>query len=175
MPIVPDIRHDSVVLRGVEIDLASDIGHGFIVDCARTLEGTLTEDQVKAKYKLSDADWEGFINNEPLIEKVQRERERRIHNGTATREKAQYLFCDTPDVLDGIIHDGSLSPRHRVDAIRELRAVATGGPENPSAGTSAPFLIRIDLSAAGGEVIELGGQAAGNSSNKAGDDCEPVL
>ena len=85
---------------------------------------------------------------------MQREKERRIANGTATREKAQHLFLATPDVLSGIIHDADLSPRHRVDACRELRAVATSGSESTPA-TGDQFIIRIDLTAGGGEVIEF--------------------
>ena len=95
-----------------------------------------------------------MAENEPLVQAVQREKERRIANGTATREKAQHLFLATPDVLNGIIHDANLSPRHRVDACRELRAVATGGSESTPA-TGDQLIIRIDLTAGGGEVIEF--------------------
>jgi hypothetical protein len=145
----------SVVLRGIEISLDSDVGYGFIVDCSRYLEGLLAEDQIKTKYQFTDADWERLAENEPLVHAVQREKGRRIANGTATREKAQHLFFATPDVLDGIIHDESLSPRHRVDACRELRAVATGGPESTSPARGDRFVIRIDLTAGGGEVLEF--------------------
>ena len=40
-------QRGSVVLRGVEIDLDSDIGYGFIVDCSRFCEGLLAEDKIK--------------------------------------------------------------------------------------------------------------------------------
>jgi len=147
-------QRGSVVLRGIEIDLDSDIGCGFIVDCCRFCEGLLTEDQIKTKYGLNDNAWARLAENEPLVQAVQREKERRIANGAATREKAQHLFLATPDVLNGIIHDANLSPRHRVDACRELRAVATSGSEStPASGDR--FIIRIDLTAGGGEVIEF--------------------
>jgi hypothetical protein len=97
----------------------------------------------------------GLAENEPLVQAVQREKERRTANGTATREKAQHLFLATPDVLDGIIHDVSLSPRHRVDACRELRAVATSGSEENTPARGDRFIIRIDLTAGGGEVLEF--------------------
>ena len=147
-------QRGSVVLRGIEIDLDSDIGCGFIVDCSRFCEGLLAEDQIKMKYKLTDTDWARLAENEPLVQAVQREKERRIANGAATREKAQHLFLATPDVLNGIIQDANLSPRHRVDACRELRAVALSGSEStPAAGDR--FVIRIDLTAGGGEVLEF--------------------
>jgi hypothetical protein len=50
-------QRGSVVLRGIEIDLDSDIGCGFIVDCCRFCEGLLVEDQIKSKYKLANTDW----------------------------------------------------------------------------------------------------------------------
>src|SRR6516165_4842421 len=57
-------QRGSVVLRGIEIDLDSDIGCGFIIDCCRFCEG-----------------------------------------------------------------DATTSPRHRIEAARELRQVALGGSE----------------------------------------------
>jgi len=43
------IRSAAVVLRGVEIDLDSDIGYGFIVDCSRFCEALLGEAEIKLK------------------------------------------------------------------------------------------------------------------------------
>ena len=143
----------SVVLRGVEISLDSDVGYGFIIDCSRYLEGLLSEGQIKTKYQFTNTDWERLAENEPLVQAVHREKARRIASGTATREKAQHLFFTAPDVLDGIIHDESLSPRHRVDACRELRAVATSGSEESTPARGV--IIRIDLTAGGGEVLEF--------------------
>jgi hypothetical protein len=175
----PNSQSGSVVLRGTEISLDSDVGNGFIVDCSRYLEGLLTEDQIKAKYKLTDTDWAGLAENEPLVQAVQREKERRIASGVATREKAQHLFFATPDVLDGIIHDESLSPRHRVDACRELRAVATSGSEENTPARSDRFIIRIDLTAGGGEVLEFDkpltiGPKPDEHENEKGENDEPI-
>jgi hypothetical protein len=167
----------SVVLRGVEISLDSDIGYGFIIDCSRYLEGLLSEDQIKTKYQFTDTDRAGLAENEPLVQAVHREKERRIASGTATREKAQHLFFTTPDVLDGIIHDASLSPRHRVDACRELRAVATSGSEENTPVRSDRFIIRIDLTAGGGEVLEFDKALAiepEHRGNEKGESDEPI-
>jgi len=91
----------SVVLRGVEIGLDSDIGVGFVDDCCRFCEGLVTEDQIKSKYKLNDNAWSQLGDNEPLQQAVQRARERRVRNGDAARQKAQFLFLAAPDVLGG--------------------------------------------------------------------------
>jgi hypothetical protein len=175
----PNSQRGSVVLRGIEINLDSDVGYGFIVDCCRFCEGLLAEDQIKTKYKLTDTDWAGLAENEPLVQAVHREKERRIANGTATREKAQHLFLATPDVLDGIIHDVSLSPRHRVDACRELRAVATSGSEENTPARGDRFIIRIDLTAGGGEVLEFDKALTiepkpDEHENKKGENDEPI-
>jgi hypothetical protein len=172
-------QRGSVVLRGIEIDLDSDIGYGFIVDCCRYCEGLLAEDQVKTKYKLTDTDWARLAENEPLVQAVQREKARRIANGAATREKAQHLFLATPDVLDDIIQDESLSPRHRVDACRELRAVATSGSEESTPARGDRVIIRIDLTAGGGEVLEFDKALAVESKhsedeNEKGENDEPI-
>jgi hypothetical protein len=154
MQVDSNSQRGSVVLRNVEIGLDTDVGDGFVLDCARYCEGLLTENQVKTKYKLSDDAWSQLGDNEPLLQAVERRKERRIRNGDAAREKAQHLFVAAPDVLSTIINDANLSPRHRVDACRELRAVATSGSESAPA-TGDQFIIRIDLTAGGGEVVEF--------------------
>jgi hypothetical protein len=147
-------QRGSVVLRGIEIDLDSDIGCGFIVDCCRFCEGLLAEDKIKSKYGLTDTDWTRLAENEPLVRAVETEKARRVRDGTAAREKAQWLFVQAPDVLGNILNDTTTSPRHRIEAARELRQVATGGAESTPA-TGDRFIIRIDLTAGGGEVVEF--------------------
>jgi hypothetical protein len=93
------LQRGSVVLRGVEIDLDSDIGYGFIVDCCRFCEGLLAEGEIKLKYGLTDSAWTRLTDNAPLLEAVQREKERRVRDSAAAREKAQHLFVAAPDVL----------------------------------------------------------------------------
>ena len=147
-------QRGSVVLRGIEIDLDSDIGCGFIVDCCRFCEGLFAEDKIKSKYGLTDSAWARLANNELLVRAVETEKARRVRDGTAAREKAQWLFVQAPDVLGNILNDTTASPRHRIEAARELRQVATGGAESTPA-TGDRVIIRIDLTAGGGEVIEF--------------------
>ena len=98
--------------------------------------------------------WARLAENGPLVQAVETEKARRVRDGTAAREKAQWLFVQAPDVLGNILNDTTTSPRHRIEAARELRQVATGGAESTPA-TGDRVIIRIDLTAGGGEVIEF--------------------
>ena len=80
-------QRGSVVLRNIEIDLDSDIGCGFVTDCARFCEGLLAEDKIKSKYGLADSAWARLAENEPLVQAVETEKTRRVRDGTAAREK----------------------------------------------------------------------------------------
>jgi hypothetical protein len=143
-----DARNGSVILRGVEIDLDSDIGAGFVVDCARQVEDLIGPEQLKAKYQLSEAAWRQLASNEPLQQALERARERRIRSGEAARERAQFLFLAAPTVLSDILNDSGASPRHRIEAARELRQTAAMGSETATPAAEH-FSIRIDLTAGG--------------------------
>lgn len=101
----------------------------FLADMARFAEGALSESDVRKRHYLSDEDWERLGSDDALVRAIQDEKTRRIRNGTHAREKAQKVFVKTPDVLDEILSDKSASPRHRIEASRELRATAAVGPE----------------------------------------------
>jgi hypothetical protein len=153
-----DALHGSVVLRGIEISLDSDIGNGFVVDCTRHVEELVSAEQLKAKYRLTEEAWRQLAENEPLQHAVERTKERRIRSGAAAKEKAQHLFLTAPSVLSSILNDSAASPRHRIEAARELRQTAAIGSE--AATLSAEhFSIRIDLTAGGNkdDVIVIDG------------------
>jgi hypothetical protein len=65
----------------------------------------------------------------------------------AARELAAKAFVRAPAVLDRIMTHAD-SPRHQIDAIRELRATATGGDGDGPSQTEK-FNIIINLSADG--------------------------
>jgi len=148
----------SVVLRGVKIDLDTDIGTGFTIDCTRHVEDLISAEQLKAKYQLTEEAWRQLADNEPLQQAVERQKERRIRSGEAAREKAQHLFVTAPGVLSDILNDRSASPRHRIEAARELRQTAAAGSE-AATQTAERFSIRIDLTAGGNpdDVIVIDG------------------
>jgi len=165
-----DALGGSVVLRGVEIDLDSDIGTGFVVDCTRHVEDLISAEQLRAKYRLDEEAWRGLADNEPLQRAVARQKERRIRSGEAAKEKAQHLFLSAPGVLSDILNDSSASPRHRIEAARELRQTAAIGSE-AATQTAERFSIRIDLTAGGNrdDVIVIDGP-----TRKVGPDVETL-
>lgn len=116
-----------VVLRGVSAALDSDVGQAFVLDCARHTEGLLADLEIKNKWKLSDEDWHQLGSNNSLLQAVRSEREHRILNGDAAREGAQHRLVKAPIVLGDILTDEKISPRHRIEAARELRQAAASG------------------------------------------------
>jgi hypothetical protein len=114
----------SIVLRGLPVPLDSDVGGAFISDCARHTEDLLTDEEIKSKWGLDDREWEGLSENAPLVDAVRAERDRRVRNGDAAREAAQRHFAKAPAVLNEILNDELASPRHRIEAAKELRAAA---------------------------------------------------
>jgi hypothetical protein len=94
---------------------------------------------------LDDAGWQQLAVNEPLQQRVGAQKEKRIRNGEVAREKAAHLFVEAPTVLGDILRDPTNSPRHRVDAIRELRACAGVGAEDKPADERERFVININF------------------------------
>ena len=119
--------------------------HSFISDLARFAEGIVSQQDVKKKYRLEESEWDALGENDELVRAVDAEKVRRIRNGSSARERAQLKFVAAPDVLGNILTDNSASPRHRFEASRELRAVASVGPE--ATPTEDRFQITINLGA----------------------------
>jgi hypothetical protein len=66
-------------------------------------------------------------------------------NGDASRQAAAKIFTEEgPPTLGSVLRDQRASPRHRVDAARELRATARFDDEKPSTDTER-FTITINL------------------------------
>lgn len=143
----------SVVLRGLTVALDTDAGEAFIADCARNTEGLLTDREIKTKYELRDEDWGSLADNTPLLRAVRAERERRIQNGAAAREAAQRHFATAPTILNRILSDEQVAPRHRIEAARELRQVAGNGPSQ-TPGPAEKFVIMINLGGDDNLVVE---------------------
>jgi hypothetical protein len=144
-PITGPMPAGSVTLRGVAMDLASDVGVAFVADCCRHTEALLSDNDVKEKWNLSDKDWVALTTNGPLLAAVRNERFRRIQTGEAVREAAQRHLAKAPSVLGSILANEEISPRHRIEAARELRQTVGGEPEN--ATPNEKFIIRINLGA----------------------------
>jgi hypothetical protein len=118
--------------------------HEFVVDLARFAEGSLTERQVKKKYRFTDDVWATLGEDDGLVERIEAEKLRRIRDGSAARERAQQIFATAPNVLGDILNDGGASPRHRIESAKELRQIATPAAEGAAADR---FVITINLGA----------------------------
>ena len=117
--------------------------HEFVTDLARYAEGLYSEAAVKKKWHFDDATWLQLGDDEKLIEAIEAEKVRRIRNGVTARERAQQHFATAPNVLGNILNDDGVSPRHKIESVRELRAIASTGPE--AAQAADRFVIHIDL------------------------------
>jgi hypothetical protein len=136
---------DIVQLRS-PIDLTSDLGHAFVVDAARAAEGLLTDAELQEAYKLTPADWIAITKDAALGRAVRDERARRVRNGTAARESAARHFVKMPTILAGIAENQASSPRHVIEAAKEIRAVAAGNSADRPSQTEK-FVIQINLGA----------------------------
>jgi hypothetical protein len=145
---------DVIPLSKSPMDLNSDAGHRFVVDCTRAGEGLLSDKELQEKYELSPADWANITKDMALGRAVRAERERRMLDGTAARESACRHFVKAPGVLAGIMESAASSPRYIIDAARELRSTAAVGSGADRPRETERFLIRIDLTAGGGDVTE---------------------
>lgn len=143
----------SVVLRGVTVALDSDVGQVFVADCTRNVEGLLPDSEIKNKYELSHQDWEQLASNTPLLYAVRAERARRISNSECAREAARLHFAKAPNVLNRILTDEQVAPRHRIEAARELRQVVDSGPDT-APGSGEKFTITINLGGGETQVFE---------------------
>src|SRR5262249_11481239 len=112
-------------------------------DLARYAEGLYSEQAVKKKYRFDDGTWAKLGENEALIEAIEAEKVRRIRSGQTARERALLLYAEEPNTLGRILNDNGVSPRHKIESARELRAIVATGPE--AAPAEERFTIVINL------------------------------
>jgi hypothetical protein len=143
---------DVVILRSTPVDITSDVGRQFVMDCTRAAEGLLTDKELAEKYELSPADWQSITKDKALGRAIRAERERRVLTGAAAREAAAKHFVRAPTILAGIMENEHSNPRHVIEAAKEIRAVAAVGSGAERLPESERFIIRIDLTAGGGDV-----------------------
>jgi hypothetical protein len=132
-----------IPLRGTSVSLDDDTGKVFVTDCARHIEGLRTDQDLKETWGLDEEQWGRLADNIALLNAVRVEREWRIRSGEAAREAAQRHFATAPAILNEILQNKLMSPRHRIEAARELRQVAANGPE--ATAPAEKFVITIDL------------------------------
>lgn len=74
----------------------------FVSDLARFSEGIASEADIKRKYRLANEVWEEMGNDDELVRAIERQKERRVRDGSHKREKAQKHIIKGPDILSGI-------------------------------------------------------------------------
>jgi len=143
LPAGPSGEAGHVRVLNVTVSLDSETGRAFVTDCARNIETLRSDRELKETWGLDERQWAQLAENAQLLDAIKAERERRIRSGDAARETAQRHFAKAPFVLNEILHDRSISPRHRIEAAKELRQAA-GGPETV-ADRGERFVISINL------------------------------
>src|SRR5262245_47735981 len=143
---------DVINLRNTPIDINTDIGHAFVVDCTRAAEGLITDKELSEKYELSPADWRAITKDKALGHAVRAERERRVRSGLAAKEAAAKHLVKGVGIVDQIMTAEATHPKHKIDAFKELRATAAVGNSTEERTNSERFIIRIDLTSGGGGV-----------------------
>jgi len=137
---------DAVTLRGVRVPLNSDIGCAFVTDLSRNRERLFSDQRVREKYDIAEIDWTAITQSKAVRLAVNAEHERRMLNGTAAQESAAQIFTEAPEVLGSILRDSRASPRHRIEASKELRTTANVGANQPS-DAAEHVIITINLGA----------------------------
>ncbi len=147
---------DVINLRSTPVDLTSDVGHQFIVDCTRAAEGLITDKELADKYELSPADWQAITKDKALGHAIRAERERRVRSGTAVREAAAKHLVKGPGILDGIMSGTDSHPKHKIEAYKELRTTAAIGDNAEGRSESDRFIITIVLNSdgSGADTVE---------------------
>jgi hypothetical protein len=115
----------------------------FLSDCCRYSENLLSQEDVRKKWALTDEDWERAGSDNELVRAIEETKVQRVRSGAAKREKAQQHVVRGVDVLSKIMDDPNANPRHRVDSVKALDALADPGPQ--PALPAEKFIITIDL------------------------------
>jgi hypothetical protein len=137
----------TVVLRGIVIPLESDIGGAFISDCCRNKERLVSDQLLCERFGITPDDLKTISANPAVRLAVSAEAERRTRSGLAAQEAAAKLFQEAPEALGKILHNEQASPRHRIEAAREIRATATAQSGDRTGDTPERVIINIDLGA----------------------------
>jgi hypothetical protein len=144
MNAITDPAGGTVVLRGVEVPLQSDVGREFTIACARNWEQLLTDADLCERFGLTLEQWQASGANKVLVRAVQLEHERRVRRGAVAQELAAKEFTEAPRILGTIMKDENNNPRHRIDACNSLRQAAIG-PDSENKAQGQVFTINLNF------------------------------
>jgi len=141
----------NITLNGTTVALDSATGNEFIRDATRAAEGVIDDIELQEKFDLTAEDLQKLAANKAVARSIREERARRLRSGLAVREAAQKEFIQSPKIMGEILADKENSPRHRIEASRELRSTAFSADDRERPIDTERFLIRIDISGGSGD------------------------
>ena len=94
--------------------------HELISDLSRYSLGILSQQQIRKKYRFSEAVWERLADDDELVRVIELETTRRERSGESKRELAQKHIIRGPAALAAIMDSPKASDKHKVDAIKAL-------------------------------------------------------
>jgi len=136
-------KAEAVRVGGVAVDLDSEVAKAFVAECVRNIEGLKSDRDLREAWGMDEEAWARLGDNKALVNAIKVERERRVRSGEAAREAAQQHFAKAPLILSSILENETISPRHRIEAAKELRQVA--GTDREKIPSGEKFTIVIDL------------------------------
>ena len=131
---------------------------------ARYTEGLLDDDDLCGTWGMSPTELAVLKDNPDVFASVRATKNRREQDGAAAREAGRKAYLKAPRVLERILNDPYSPTRAKIEASRELRAVAGFSPDQPS-DASRTFQVVINLGA--GDVRQF--QFSGRVSREDGD------
>jgi hypothetical protein len=154
----PAGRMPSVLVAGDRLALNSEVGRALIEDIARYTEGLLDDEGLCGTWGISPGELTALKNHQDVFEAVRATKRRREQDGSAAREAGRKAFLKAPRVLEQILDDPYSPTRAKIEASRELRAVAGFSPEQ-AADVSQSFHVTINLGAGDIKHFEFTGRS----------------
>jgi hypothetical protein len=134
----------TVTLRGVAVEIGSDVGREFVIACSRNWEKLLTDADLCERFGLTLEEYQSSGSNKALVRAVQLEHERRVRRGLVSQQLAAREFTAAPGILGGIMKNESNNSRHRIDAAQALRQ-ASIDPASEAKAQTDKFTININF------------------------------
>src|SRR4051812_46456503 len=103
---------DVIDLKGRNFpnDLATDLGHQWIVDCCRAGENLISDAELSEKWELNDGDWISIRKDRALERAVREERARRVRTGQSIKEAAARHLLKGVGIVDEIMSSADSHP-----------------------------------------------------------------
>ena len=133
----------TIATKGTYIDLASLSA----TICAELAAGLADAQGIKAKYKISDGDWD-VLKRSPtfrgMLKEAIQEWKGDLNAGKRIVKKAEIMLEDSLPVLYDIAHDGESPRQQRIDSVKTMKDLARpNGGKDAAAGLVGGAQINI--------------------------------